>query len=285
MRVPPLAESREHPDRRAAVGERLLQTLTAARTHQEAILALVQGLCRSGAVTAAELLRGEPDGDGPSLVLGVCGELHGPVHAYDGHGDLVLRVTGAAVPDTTLEVALQACAATLDRLDAHDALRRDARTDPLTGLRNRRSFRERLRDDLSRAQREHTPLALALVDVDDLKLVNDELGHLGGDLLLTRVARLLETCARTHDLVARIGGDEFALLLPTTDEEGARTLVERLQQEVALDTAEPRVSLSVGFTTSSTAGPTADDLVAAADIALYAAKAAGKGCNVGPGRG
>ena len=114
------------------------------------------------------------------------------------------------------------------RSDPLTALTQQARSDPLTGLANRRAFDERVADEVARAQRRAQPVALVLLDVDRLKPVNDTRGHAAGDALLQAVAALLRDQARTIDLAARIGGDEFALLLPETDHAGAVTLVQRL---------------------------------------------------------
>jgi GGDEF domain-containing protein len=95
-------------------------------------------------------------------------------------------------------------------------LERQADADPLTGLANHRAFHDRLRTEVERAQRYGRPLSLACLDVDGFKDVNDQFGHPAGDKVLREVAARLTTVARTADLVARIGGDEFAILLPET---------------------------------------------------------------------
>jgi len=100
-------------------------------------------------------------------------------------------------------------------------LEREADADPLTGLANHRAFHDRLRTEVERAQRYGRPLSLACLDVDGFKDVNDQFGHQAGDKVLREVAARLTTVARSADLVARIGGDEFAILLPETTAEAA----------------------------------------------------------------
>jgi len=108
-----------------------------------------------------------------------------------------------------------------------------ARRDPLTGLGNRRAFDEQLAIFLRVARRYGTPLALALFDIDHLKQINDRFGHAAGDAALVHFGRILLGSARESDVTARIGGDEFALLLPQTDAQGAEALVSRILESLA----------------------------------------------------
>ena len=108
-----------------------------------------------------------------------------------------------------------------------------ARRDPLTGLGNRRAFDEQLAIFLRVARRYGTPLALALFDIDHLKQINDRFGHPAGDAALMHFGRVLLGSARESDVTARIGGDEFALLLPQTDAQGAEALVSRILESFA----------------------------------------------------
>jgi len=146
-------------------------------------------------------------------------------------------------------------------------LTHQALSDPLTGLANRRSFDERLQDELARAQRRERPLAVILLDVDDLKVVNDSNGHAAGDTVLRTVAALLRDQARGIDMAARLGGDEFALLLPETDDAGANKLLQRL-----LDGAAGEARFSAGVAIYPEDGRTAETLLHEADAALYRAK-------------
>lgn len=102
--------------------------------------------------------------------------------------------------------------------------------DPLTGLRNRRCFSERLGEELCRVRRSRKGcLSVVCIDVNDFKRVNDTMGHAAGDSALVAVGKLLETLTRTSDLVCRVGGDEFLVLLPDTDAEQAKTVVKRVR--------------------------------------------------------
>jgi len=156
-----------------------------------------------------------------------------------------------------------------------------ASTDSLTGLANRRMFDEELALEWRRADRVGNSLALVLLDLDDFKRVNDAHGHQAGDAVLRAVGRILGHGVRQVDLAGRYGGEEFALILPETDLPGAQKLAERLR--VALEETKTELPTGVKLTTTASFGVAvknelraAEDLVAAADQALYAAKRAGK---------
>ncbi|MCW2779459.1 MAG: diguanylate cyclase and metal dependent phosphohydrolase, partial [Frankiales bacterium] len=155
----------------------------------------------------------------------------------------------------------------------HDA----ARTDALTGTANRRAFDERLTVELERSLRHGTPLTLALLDVDRFKQVNDEHGHAVGDRVLVELCRRTQPGLRSIDLLARVGGDEWALLLPETDAAEAEAALERVRDRVG---AEPlggiAVTVTVGAAVTRPERSSASSLYRAADDALYAAKAAGR---------
>jgi diguanylate cyclase (GGDEF)-like protein len=153
-----------------------------------------------------------------------------------------------------------------------------ATTDELTGLSNRRRFSDCLRAELARARRTGGSLALVMVDLDDLKKVNDALGHPAGDLALRHVADVLRRGARITDCAARLGGDEFALVLSGSDEEGARGKAERLREEVARHEVPGagRVTVSCGIAVHPRDGQGEEELVARADLRLYAAKSGGR---------
>lgn len=154
------------------------------------------------------------------------------------------------------------------------ALRRRAMTDPLTGVMNRRGFDERLSGELARARRTNRPLAIAYLDVVGLKNVNDTYGHHAGDRLLQATARLLRENSREEDAAARLGGDEWAVVLPEQDRRGAKVFARRLsarlpaaQADLALDVPW---SLTVGWAVFPEDGETTDALLGAADRRLYA---------------
>jgi diguanylate cyclase (GGDEF)-like protein len=158
-----------------------------------------------------------------------------------------------------------------------DELRREARTDALTGLLNRRGFEERSTLELARARREATPLAVVTFDIDFFKRVNDEWGHEVGDRVLARTAELLAEQSREIDVVARFGGEEFVVLLPDCDGAEAELFANRVREAVAFDRNEtiPSVRLSAGIL--AVPGPTSiDTLVQGADSAMYRAKRSGR---------
>lgn len=160
---------------------------------------------------------------------------------------LVLTVTVVVVSVVTASLVTQ--------------LRRQSETDPLTGLPNRAWLDRAGERELAQAGRYGRPLAVAVIDLDGLKTVNDTKGHTAGDALLARVAREFAGPLRTADLLARIGGDEFALLLPETDEQGAAALIERI-----------RAASSAGFSAGSATYRRGEELPALlhrADIAMY----------------
>jgi len=167
---------------------------------------------------------------------------------------------------------------TVDQLQAReDELRHRAFHDPLTGLANRDLFRHRLETALERHPL--ASVAVAFIDLDDFKTVNDSLGHDAGDELLRLVAERIGTCIRPGDTVARLGGDEFAVLID--DSSGADPLAQRVldafELPFALGSRELQVATSVGIATGVGATHGVKDLLQDADLAMYAAKSAGKG--------
>ena len=164
----------------------------------------------------------------------------------------------------------------IGNVEAWHALAHDASTDLLTGLPNRRTFTDRLAAEMARARRFDRPLALVLFDIDHFKAVNDTHGHLVGDRVLAALARVVGAEARGEEMIARIGGEEFAMLLPETDARGAVSAAERLRVAVADARLEDvGVTISLGVD-DMRAGDGPDDLVVRADQALYRAKAGGR---------
>jgi diguanylate cyclase (GGDEF)-like protein/PAS domain S-box-containing protein len=155
--------------------------------------------------------------------------------------------------------------------------------DPLTGLPNRALFVERLVRALTRTQRSvDYKLAVLFLDLDRFKLVNDSLGHLAGDRLIVSIARELDACVRPGDMIARFGGDEFAVLVDNiTGVADALRIAERIQDELhgifSIEGSEVFASASIGIALSSTGYDSAEDLLRDADTAMYRAKANGRG--------
>lgn len=159
------------------------------------------------------------------------------------------------------------------------ALRDAAMRDPLTGLGNRRFLMERLREEGERTQRLGRGFAVAIMDVDHFKAVNDAHGHETGDSVLQVIAQAVESGVRRYDHCGRWGGEEFLMLLPETPLEAARAIVERIRQAIAdIDhVGEVRVSLTASFGLAEHRdGEDFSATVNRADQALYAAKAAGR---------
>lgn len=159
---------------------------------------------------------------------------------------------------------------------ANRQLQELAVTDGLTGLANRRAFSERLHLEVERSRRATGPLTLVLFDLDHFKRLNDTLGHLEGDAALVTIARLLQGGRRGVDLVARFGGEEFALLLPETSHADGLVVAERLRAAVEGAGLPGACTISAGVGTLPTHANDARSLILAADQALYAAKGAGR---------
>jgi diguanylate cyclase (GGDEF)-like protein len=165
----------------------------------------------------------------------------------------------------------------LDSARQRELLRSQAERDDLTGLLNRRAFHQQLEALLHEARRSSRPLAVVLIDIDHFKQVNDQHGHQTGDSALVAVADALGDSVRERDVVARLGGEEFALLLPDTEPDAGLAIAERARHRVASQTQlELRVTLSAGLATYPGDGADAGALLRAADAALYDAKGAGR---------
>jgi diguanylate cyclase (GGDEF)-like protein len=155
----------------------------------------------------------------------------------------------------------------------------EARTDPLTGLLNRRGFDERAALAIAHARRDMTPTALVAFDIDHFKAINDECGHEAGDRVLAGIGQLLRAEARAVDVIARRGGEEFAVLLPNSDDAGADAFAERVRSALARTEGAEGFSGPVQVSAGVVAGRDGEDLselLQRADAALYEAKRTGR---------
>jgi diguanylate cyclase (GGDEF)-like protein len=172
------------------------------------------------------------------------------------------------------------------RFMMHAQLEAEARFDSKTGLLNAATWQQEAQIEVSRAARTRTPLAVAMLDIDHFKLVNDTHGHLAGDALLAALSAAMRALLREYDLVGRFGGEEFIILLPHTGEDAAREIAERLRERLAHISVTPghdsgsdaavRVTVSIGIACLGQSRRDLDDLIAAADAALYYAKETGR---------
>lgn len=163
---------------------------------------------------------------------------------------------------------------------ANETLSELARTDVVTGLSNRRAMLLRLEQELAAVEEGRRPFALVLADIDDFKMINDRLGHASGDEALRQTAAVLRSAVRDQDLVARWGGEEFLVLLPETQPEGAMLVAERMRSLIAgttirCDTATTVLTLTFGVSTHCP-GTSLEECIVAADRALYEGKRLGK---------
>ena len=159
-----------------------------------------------------------------------------------------------------------------ERKLAEEQIRHLALTDPLTGLANYRRLLNALDSEIKRCDRTARSFAILLLDLDGLKRINDAHGHQVGSRALGRVANILRIHCRAIDTAARYGGDEFVVVLPETGSEAARQVAQRISEELRNDGEEPSISVSAGAAIFPQDGKTIDELLAAADRALYREK-------------
>jgi diguanylate cyclase (GGDEF)-like protein len=240
-----------------------------------------------------------PDGIGVELRLGLtakrrsvvpgthpfeyCHRIGAPIVVAGRPWGMVVAVrdrSGAFPPDDEKRIArfAQLASVAVANGDTRERLATQALTDPLTGLFNRRAFDQRLAEETNRALRHERELSLIMVDVDHFKTINDRFGHATGDHVLVNLARSLEAVMRQGDLLARVGGDEMAMILGDCPPSQAVDVAERMRR--AIDEASPLAqrhgtTLSIGVAGLSP-GCTENDLLRHADQALYRAKADGR---------
>jgi diguanylate cyclase (GGDEF)-like protein len=309
---------------RAAVAMRRVGETFAANLDRAGLVDLV--VRAAAEATGASVARARTTADeAPIALTGQVGELDGLLAEAeteaaastegtgeverDGHAALAQRLAGATGAEAAVAVVAVARAdrdftpserelfaylvrqagVSLENVALHEAVERQAVTDALTGLANRRRFSRALEAELERTRRYGGLATLVLLDIDDFKRVNDTHGHPTGDRVLREVGRALRDVSREIDVAARFGGEEFALLLPGTDRDGAFVAAERARKQIeALRLTLPdggvlRVTASFGTATQPSAGRDAASLLAAADGALYDAKRTGKNRTVRAG--
>jgi len=246
--------------------------------------ALRRGRAHHVSVSGAEIAcRHTPHGEQSSAMcvpLLAQGEALGVLHLVDAPelGDrsftpLAQRLAVAAA---------EACALALASIRLREKLADQSLRDSLTGLYNRRYAEETLDREIARAKRESTPLSVVMIDLDHFKNFNDEFGHDAGDVALREAATLFAESVRTSDVVSRVGGEEFLLLLPGASQEDALRKIDKMRQR--LKTLEvfhrghrlPKLMFSAGVAGFPSDGNVADALLRAADRALYGAKHAGR---------
>lgn len=234
------------------------------------VMIAVKGSDRTASMRAQLLGKGQIGNDLSELTAGV-----------------VLTVLLAATRSWFLVLLALPLITSLQRALQHAQLLNAARIDAKTGLLNAITWQREASIELTRAHRTRTPVALAMVDIDHFKRVNDSYGHLAGDAVLAMLAATMRGVLRDYDVIGRFGGEEFAVLLPHTSAAEAEQAAERLRHklsQLAVPTGEGpdgvplRVTVSIGVATLESSRRDLDELIAAADAALYRAKDAGRNC-------
>ena len=252
------------------------------KSHKQALKLPWQTAMREGVSQAAVPLM-LPNGPNQTRTLMVNGA---PILDDDGQPRGALAtfddVTPIEAQNTRLQKMLTALKKSSEKIRKQNrALQVLATQDPLTGCLNRRAFFERFEMEYNRAQRYQHELSCIMVDIDHFKLINDNHGHPVGDKVLQKMSGTLEACLRGSDVVCRYGGEEFCLILPECNPQGASNTAERIRRTVAATTysgIDITISLGVANLDSNPGNPS--ELISQADKALYQAKANGRNCVV-----
>jgi diguanylate cyclase (GGDEF)-like protein len=218
--------------------------------------------------------------DSPSCIIAplIC---HGRVVGVLNMSDKTDGGTFTTYDIAVIELFRQLIGASIGNISLFEKTQRQAKTDGLTGMLNHRTFYETLEGELRRAQRYGGKLSIIMADIDNLKPINDNMGHRAGDMAIKQIARRISACIRQIDVAARYGGDEFSIILPNTTLSDAAVVAERM---VAMVKGTPmlweqqKVELSISVGVGQYDGEScAGDVAKTTDQALYAAKQAGKG--------
>jgi diguanylate cyclase (GGDEF)-like protein len=204
-------------------------------------------------------------------VIATWGTLHGfgPFARESRNTSLLLLQAFMGITAiTTLALAAEVS----EHRRAEERVRNLAVSDPLTGLANYRQLVEALETEIKRFGRSERRFVVLLLDLDGLKKINDERGHIVGSRALCRLADMLRLYSREMDTAARYGGDEFVLILPETDTEAARLVAQRISKRLAEDGEEPKISVSIGMAVHPDDGETVNEILGAADRDLYREK-------------
>jgi diguanylate cyclase (GGDEF)-like protein len=214
-----------------------------------------------------------PEPDLPVILLSGSGDCSVKVAAIDrGANDYVVKPVESGELSARIRARLR-------ESQLLSRLREQAMIDELTGAHNRRGTLAALEQELVRAVRTQTPVSVLLVDIDDFKHINDSCGHLVGDRVLCEVTSVMMSTVRASDVVGRVGGDEFLVILPDVDDETARGVAERLRNEIGVSSLTeglPRVSVSIGVASGWAPDTSSESLVETADRTMYAQKRAQK---------
>jgi diguanylate cyclase (GGDEF)-like protein len=250
------------------------EAVTALGRERFAVAIVDLELPRKNGFTVAEFIRGENAREGPAFIF--LSAQNSPETKVRG---LLLGAADYVTKPFDPDELLARVGRVVSNVEREASLRADAMTDSLTGLLNSRSLDEALAHELARARRYGEPLSLITLDLDHLKRINDEHGHDAGNEAIRTVAEVLKASVRSFEIVARQGGDEFAVLLPNTTRTDAEKLGRRLCERVsAAVVCGVNLSASVGVAAREVSD-TGDgvSLIKASDQALYRAKRAGRG--------
>lgn len=275
-------DSARYHDGRALVGKTMHEVMPSE--YADRFLATVREAVESGRVLHCEYMLGSSDVDGVSERAGLPDRLW-----YEGHIAPLRPTPGRAPMAVWLTFNISEAKDALERLEQQQEaleaqqleLERLARTDPLTGLLNRRSFFEEVERELRWVRRTGEVAVLVTFDLDHFKTVNDTRGHAAGDAVLRAVGDLLRSDRRKTDVVARLGGEEFAIVVRGADDRAGAALAERLRSAieslaVVEDGAPIALTASIGVTVLQPGDAEPDDALKRADRAMYRAKHLGR---------